>query len=466
MRRVFSAGVLAQVGLLTVSAVIASQLVTASLIVFTPRPRPPGFTIAAATAALRGLPARTSDDRPLHREVLHDPPFESDRGPLGRDVAQALARRLNVDTDDVRVHLTDRGHRGPANRPGAPFREGGGSHGGMPPGPMRFPSPRQLAPEIDPTSNQVTLPPMEIAVRKQDEWVLVRPPRSFLTPWQTNILLGMAISLILLAPLIWWMARRLAAPIHRFAKAAESFGANPDTPPLPTEGPAEVRVATSAFNHMQARLRDHIRQRTQTVAAIAHDVRTPLTRLRFRAEQAPPAQRDAMAADIEEIDTLISEALDFARDDPTASAVVRVDLGEIVQRLVEGYRATGAAVSFVSTESPVAIMAEPTLLRRGLANLIDNGLFYGEEVEVRLAKRDRDAELRILDRGPGIPEDRLSEVFEPFVRLEASRNRRTGGMGLGLAIARQAARTCKGDIALVNRPAGGLEVVFTIPALA
>lgn len=456
MRRFFGATVLAQVGLLAASAVIASQLVTAALIVFAPSPRPPGFTIDAAVAALEGLPAHTSDGRRLHREIHRDAPFEDDHGPFGNDVTMAVSRRLSIDTDDVRVRMTRRG-------PGEP-RRNGPSPGDRPPFRSdRPPLPRRAAAEIDPISNQVTLPPMEIAVRKADEWILVRAPRSLLSPWQASLLLSMAISLVLLAPLIWWMARRLSAPIHRFAQAADSFGADPDSPPLPEEGPTEVRVAIAAFNEMQARLRDHIRRRTQTVAAIAHDIRTPLTRLRFRVEQAPTAQRDAMAADVDEIDTLIGDALAFARDDATKDNAVRVDLANVARSLVDRYRATDAKVVLICDESPVWISAEPSLLRRGIANLIDNGLTYGGAVEVRLRASNGQAELRISDRGPGIPEAHLTDVFEPFFRLEGSRNRRTGGAGLGLAVARQAARRSFGEVTLSNRPGGGLDAVLVMP---
>ena len=158
---------------------------------------------------------------------------------------------------------------------------------------------------------------------------LVRvPPRGRLSPWQVRILIALGISLLLLAPLVWIMARRLTRPIRVFAEAAERLGADPDAAPMVASGPTEVRTAIHAFNDMQAALRDHMRRRSQTVAAIAHDLRTPLTRLRFRAEQAPDSVRDRMAADIEEMDALIATAMAYVRANMPSDAGVNVLWGD------------------------------------------------------------------------------------------------------------------------------------------
>ncbi|HZV84098.1 MAG TPA: ATP-binding protein, partial [Brevundimonas sp.] len=312
-------------------------------------------------------------------------------------------------------------------------------------------------------ADRLTFAPFAASVRQADgRWATVEPPRDLLSPWQQRILLALAISMLLLAPLVWVMARRLTQPIRVFADAAERLGADPDAAPLTPSGPSEVRTAIHAFNDMQASLRDHMRRRTQTVAAIAHDLRTPLTRLRFRAEQAPDAVRDRMAGDIEEMDALIAQAMAYVRGETPSERRERFDLAALAADCAGGFAETGAAVTF-SGGASLPVDGDPAALRRALSNLIANAIKYGGSARVVSSAENGRAVVTVEDDGPGLPDEELEAVFEPFHRAERSRNRETGGAGLGLTVARQAARAAGGDVTLSNRPEAGLSARLEAP---
>lgn len=312
-------------------------------------------------------------------------------------------------------------------------------------------------------ADRLTFAPFAASVLQPDgRWATVEPPQGLLSPWQLRVLLALGISLLLLAPLVWWMARRLTRPIRVFADAAERLGADPEAEPLTPSGPSEVRTAIHAFNDMQASLRDHMRRRTQTVAAIAHDLRTPLTRLRFRAEQAPEAVRDRMAADIEEMDALIGQAMAYVRGEASPDRREAFDLDALAADCAAGFSETGGAVTF-DGGGELAVEADPAALRRALGNLISNAVKYGGAARVKAFAEDGRAVVLIEDDGPGLPDDELEAVFEPFHRAERSRSRETGGAGLGLTVARQAARAHGGDVTLANRSEGGLLARLELP---
>ena len=313
------------------------------------------------------------------------------------------------------------------------------------------------------TADQLTFAPFSASVRTADgRWATVEPPRGLIDPWQARLLMALGITALLLAPLVWFMARRLTRPIRQFAEAAERLGADPDAEPLAPSGPSEVRTAIGAFNDMQASIRDHMRQRTQTIAAIAHDLRTPLTRLRFRAEQAPAALRDKMAADVEEKDAQLGQAMAFVRGVMPPERRERLDLAALAAGCAEGFAETGAQVTF-DRGPALPVEGDPASLRRAIDNLIENAVKFAGAAWVSARLEDGAAVLAITDTGPGVAEDELAAVFEPFQRGERSRNRQTGGAGLGLAVARQAARAAGGDVTLSNRSGGGLEARLVLP---
>lgn len=521
MRPPSSLPVLVQVAALAALAVIMSQAVAFGVVVLAPEPQPAGFSIEAAADALSGEPAETSDGRLLRRRIVDRPPAT---GPEARFDAMAmairagLAQRLGVDPEMVRVRV-DHGSRrrtiaapitlapGKATADIVMVRPASDPPGAAPRVPAE-PAPRlsasttrrsektgevrygaevraqlgmqrvgpdeavsafvvdQRTHEFTILADRLTFAPFAAAVRQPDgRWATVEPPRGLLSPWQQRVLLALAISMLLLAPLVWFMARRLTRPIRVFAEAAERLGADPEAEPLTPSGPSEVRTAIHAFNDMQASLRDHMRRRTQTVAAIAHDLRTPLTRLRFRAEQAPEAVRDRMAADIEEMDALIAQAMAYVRGEATPERREAFDLDALAADCAEGFSETGGAVTFDGGgEMPVE--ADPAALRRALANLIANAVQYGGAARVKALSQGGRAVITVEDDGPGLGEAELESVFEPFHRAERSRSRQTGGAGLGLTVARQAARAFGGDVTLTNRSDGGLCARLTLPLVA
>lgn len=443
--------------MIAVVAVIATQLTTLTIVALAPAPKPAGYTLASASAALQGRVAKTEDGRFLRRRLDAAAPFQQERDPLAEALARGLAAEMHRDVSTVHVRM---------DRMGRP-------HWARPPHRREPPGPRgPFGPEgwvgglrLSVVSNQIAFPPFLASVQMEDgRWATIRPPAGWLAPWQVALLLSMLLSLVLLSPLIWWMAQRLARPIRRFANAADRLGADPDAPPLKPTGPNEVRLAIAAFNDMQAKLREHIERRTHTVAAIAHDLRTPLTRLRFRVEMMPPGQQCQAIRDIEEMDQLIAQAMQFVKGQFEVGHAETFDFGDLVQDTVERYADTGADI-FVAAETGLEVCGDPGVLRRGLSNLMDNAIGHAGTVSVRVLAEEGRAVARIQDRGPGIPEDQLERVFDPFFRLEASRSRKTGGAGLGLSIARHAVRAHGGDLTLDNAPEGGLIATLSLPLI-
>jgi two-component system OmpR family sensor kinase len=292
--------------------------------------------------------------------------------------------------------------------------------------------------------------------------VITHPPEGFPNAFQRQALALLAIGLALLLPLAWLFARALAAPIRGFARAAQRLGQDPGAPPLPSTGPSEMRDAVDAFNTMQTRINRMLRERTLMFGAIAHDLRTPLTRLAFRLEDLPEPLNQKVAADIQEMKTMITAALEFIRERETAGPRERLDLRSLLDRIVDDLADLGHDVSF-NAGTPVILTGDPLALRRMLVNLVENALKYGDRARLRLQVEAAAAVVEIDDDGPGIPQGQQQQVFEPFFRLENSRNRDTGGMGLGLATARAIVLDHGGDIALANRSGGGLRVTVRLP---
>jgi signal transduction histidine kinase len=241
------------------------------------------------------------------------------------------------------------------------------------------------------------------------------------------------------------------------------LGRDIDHPPLNEEGPQEVRRAAQAFNTMKARLQRYIKDRARILSAISHDLKTPVTRLRLRAEMLEDEPlRDAFVHDLDEMQEMISATLDFMRGAENPESVQMMDLCSLLESIQGDHEAMGHTIKINGTSLPPCPV-RPLALKRCLENLIGNGIKYGGSVEISVEAHDDDILIRISDCGPGIPEDRLETVFEPFYRLERSRNRDTGGNGLGLSIARNIARAHGGDLYLRNLSDSGLEALLTLP---
>lgn len=284
-----------------------------------------------------------------------------------------------------------------------------------------------------------------------------RPRRGLpLSPWLPYVLAGQ----FALVALSCWAAVRLAtAPLRALADAADALG--PDLRPstMRETGPSEVARAARAMNAMQRRIAGYVDERLRILAAISHDLQTPITRMRLRVDMMDdPVQQQRLGADLLELQGLVREGLDVARAmHGEAESACPTDVASLLDSIALDYRDGGASVRFDGRRGTV-LCSRPKALRRIVCNLVDNALKYAGTADLVLdCAQPRRPAIRVLDRGPGIPDAALDAVFEPFFRLEGSRNRDTGGSGLGLAIARRLAAALPGELTLHNRAGGGLE---------
>jgi signal transduction histidine kinase len=274
------------------------------------------------------------------------------------------------------------------------------------------------------------------------------------------ILVGIGLVITMLAA---WSIQRLTRPLSLFSEAAERLGREIDAPPVPERGPSEVRQAAQAFNQMAERVRRFVRDRTTMLAAISHDLRTPITRAKLRAEFIDDeVQQKKLLADLDEMESMIAATMSFARDDASQEPRQPTDLAALLRRIGEEMRETGKQVEIVAPDTMVA-GCRPQAVKRVVCNLVQNAVVYGQSARVTLAADDEHVEICVEDEGPGIPVEDLERVFAPFVRLEESRNRATGGVGLGLSIARSIARAHGGDLVLTNKTPHGLVARLQLP---
>ncbi|RON48516.1 two-component sensor histidine kinase [Pseudomonas frederiksbergensis] len=257
--------------------------------------------------------------------------------------------------------------------------------------------------------------------------------------------------------------RRLATPLQRFAEGARRFGTDFRAPPIEPLGPQEIRQAILAFNAMQAQLQHFIRDRTQMLAAISHDLRAPLTRMRLRGEFIEDTeQQQRLFRDVDEMQAMINSALEFFRDDARLEPATQFDLAELLQTLLDDYRDQQIDIAF-SGPPRLVYFGRPLGLKRVMTNLLDNAIKYGSEPAIELIPGEGQVQIKVLDRGPGIAQASLEQVFVPFFRMEGSRNKSTGGVGLGLSAARAIVLEHGGELRLRNRVKGGLEALVVLP---
>jgi signal transduction histidine kinase len=273
------------------------------------------------------------------------------------------------------------------------------------------------------------------------------------------VILGVSVAL-----LSAWAVRRLTQPLASLADAATGLAQNLERPPLPETGPLEVATAARAFNAMQRDLKRYLETRAQALAAVSHDLRMPITRLRLRFERIEEGSlRSKMESDLSEMDAMIGSTLEFLRAGTNAEKASKLDLNALVESVTEDMITLGAQIT-PHGNATQPILARPEALRRCLSNLLDNARRYGGgAIDISIAERADTVEINIDDRGPGIPQADLERVFEPYVRIEASRAKHTGGSGLGLAIARAIARSHGGDVNLSLRNGGGLTAIINLP---
>jgi two-component system OmpR family sensor kinase len=282
--------------------------------------------------------------------------------------------------------------------------------------------------------------------------------------WQYGTALRIILSLLLVVPVAWLFSRRIARPIRAFATAAGRLGDQRQVEPVEVAGPAEIRLAAAAVNDMQTRISRYVAERTSVVGALAHDLRTPLSRLNFHLAAAPDEVRGKAEAEIGEMEQMIAATLAFVENETRPHPGEPVDLALLVEGVVDDLADLGRDVT-MARAAPATILGDTLLLKRLFGNLINNAVFYGRRASVTLEAGQGQAVVEVSDEGPGLAAEDLERAFEPFYRAEASRNRSTGGMGLGLAIVRAAAERHGGTVKLFNRPQGGLRARVTLPTL-
>ncbi|HZF31458.1 MAG TPA: ATP-binding protein [Gammaproteobacteria bacterium] len=463
--------------------------------------------IAETSTALAALPA---DARAAELARLHAAPVVLARAASARlppsrpeDVAAAsrsLAQRLERELgdayrvtvqparpgppgDSIRVQSQPRresfgGGGGPGSGPGGPRppppddRTSPSSSGGSPPagpGPGRgFEPDRGFGGGGGPRPNDRFGGP---GPRELD--VSVALPDGFVVPFRTDvpragpplprqIFVELLALTLVLGAVLYLMARTITRPLTRLASAADAIGRGERAQALDETGARELREATRAFNAMQERLHRYLDSRTQVLAAMSHDLRTPLTRLRLRVESLDEPQRDRFVADLDEMNRMVTGALNLFRGMNDDEQPQPVSIEALLDELRAEFAELGGELS-VSGAASGAIVAKPLALKRCLTNLISNAVKYGTRAAVTIEDGPAELVLTVADEGPGIPEDMLERVFEPFFRLEGSRNAATGGTGLGLSIARDIAQAHGGSLVLRNRTPRGLEATLRLP---
>lgn len=409
------------ISLLVIASVAAATLVMFAITFSGPPPRAAPLSIEAlARTIATGAPPPMREQRLTRRIEASEPAPRT--GERRAPAAEALlARALDTSTESVRVFAREPQH--PASELRGAFTA---------------------------------------ARRTTTGWqVVATAPGSWMTAWHWATLGAMAGLLGVLGLTGWWIARAISRPIARLADAAAQVRPGREMA-IPGDGPAEVRTLAGAVRTMQGRLARQADERGAMLAAIAHDLGTPLSRVAFWIEQLPDTARDRAAADIEEMRGMLSAALSFARESRVAGGEARVDLGSLIEALADDMAATGQAVT-VAPGPRVVVRGDPAALRRLFANLADNAIRYGGRAAIGWQGTSDAVTVTIDDAGPGFPATGRERLLEPFVRGDPSRNRATGGTGLGLAIARALAEAHGGALALEDGPAGG-RVCVTLPA--
>ncbi|HEY0270835.1 MAG TPA: HAMP domain-containing sensor histidine kinase [Sphingomonas sp.] len=423
------------------AGVLGAQALDFGLLLLTPPPEPHLYAMAEVAAALRGQPATAATYRV--KEVAVPP--ASDGGRRQEWLRAALAARLGVAPDAVQLEL-----------PRPPLFDG-------PPLGRRFGHHPPRDDDGGRQPHEFLFGHFAASLKLADgRWRVVRPAALGVEPWHWRMLLWLAGSLFAVAPFAWLVSRRVAKPIGLFAAAADRIGRDPRGSPMAVDGPPEVALAATAFNEMQARIRRYVDDRVTMAAAIAHDLRTPLMRLALRVEKVPMPVRAEIEADIVEMKDMIGAALAFVRDTARPLRRQRLSLRALVESVADSMVDMGADVA-VASGPDIVVEADVSAVKTLVANLVGNAVKFAGAARITIARVDGQAEIAVSDDGPGVPEAQIDRLFEPFYRLEPSRNRETGGSGLGLASARAVARAHGGDVTIANRAQGGLLARAVLP---
>lgn len=292
----------------------------------------------------------------------------------------------------------------------------------------------------------------------QDPRYPPRPPR----PWFGGPVVPLTFQFITLMIAAWYGAKLLSRPIQRLSDAAERLSEDLDSPPLDESGPREARQAAHTFNLMQQRIREQVQQRARMLGAVSHDLRTPLSRLKLRLENINDDKlQSQMRQDLNDMIAMLDATLTYLHEQRTSEALQLMDVQALVESLCENAQDQGADAQVSGHCAPMQV--QPMALRSCINNLMDNALRYAGQARIELLDQREQLLIRVIDHGPGIAEDKREAVFEPFYRLEGSRNRNSGGVGLGMTIAREAAQRLGGQLNLEETPGGGLTAVIRLP---
>ena len=422
---------------LLLGGLVVAQIVSVLLLLYLPAPRPDFFTMSEIGGTLEGQ--QPTPGFAIERRGLPPP------RPDGMIDSAALTRRLAgiLAQPPSRVRL----YFEPDQSETFPFprRTGRGAV------PMRHGQPYFF----NTVEAAVALP--------AGGWRVVRtPPRPRLSVWQQRTAWWFGISALAMLPFAFLFARALTRPMRSFAAAVDRLDHDADAPPVPVDGPAELRLTAIALNQLRHNLHAYLRERSAMTAAIAHDLRTPLARIAFRIERAPDTIREPVMGDVEQMRSMIATTIGFVRDGAGVGERRPVELADLARRLAGHAHDTGSRV-VASALAPVTVSGDRSALERLVQNLIDNAVQYGGGAELTLVRTGDTARLAVIDTGPGIAESELERMFEPFARAEPSRSRATGGIGLGLAIARSIAVAHGGTIHAATRDGGGLAVTVELP---
>jgi signal transduction histidine kinase len=404
-------------------------------------------TAVAQLAAPRGnppsLPPPPADDPPRSARNLLDPQRTFVRVPLLTDFERTLRDQVEAalgKSYDVSVGRTLEPSR-PAIALPVPFYEA-----------------RELAAHRD------TALRYDVTVRFPEGGIevfrITRMPGG--APLPRNLRVNLTLLVLILVIALFVTARSITRPLSALARAADSIGRDARVEKLPEAGARELRDAARAFNTMQDRLRRYLDSRSRVLAAMSHDLKTPLTRLRLQVETLEdPALQERIVKELTEMELMVREALSLFRGLDDGEPAVPVDINGLVTAVTQAFSEMGAAVT-VAGRALAPFVGKAQALKRCLTNLISNAVNFGTRASVTI-EDNGELVIRVRDEGPGIPQDELERVFEPFYRLEHSRNRDSGGTGLGLTIARDIAQAYGGTLVLANLPQGGLEAALRLP---
>lgn len=426
------------------ATVLLVQILNFAAFVIMPPPKPVIYTTSRIAAAAQ---AGTDPTGLLTVRMIATPPAASDE-PQNRTLASLIASDLNVPAASV---VVVREYDGPPAIADV-FR----------PRPPRPPSAVGTRPSTRPIDDAL-FGDFVVTIRESNGmWRVVKPTERRFSSWRLRFVLWFVIAILCIAPFAWAMSRRIAKPIAMFAGAADRLGRDPRAEPLALSGPPEIAEAAATFNQMQERLNRYVEDRTTLIAAVAHDLRTPLMRLSLRLEKAPDDIRLAGEEDIREMSERIGAAMAFVREMTRHVRRQRLDLRSLAESVAADASDRGGSVTLLPGPA-IAMEADAPALKALLGNLVENAVLYAGSAQIELRRGRNVVTIEVSDNGPGMVSEDIARAFEPFFRAERSRNRDTGGTGLGLASVRAVARAHGGDATLENRPGSGLLARVTLP---